>query len=94
MSRERRTHTLAVVVGPKEGAWHAWCPVLLDQGAATWAASREEALEHIREVVRMVVERMVKEGVPIPMNDGAAHLAAPAPAPAEQVVVTVRVPAA
>jgi predicted RNase H-like HicB family nuclease len=89
MSREHQTRILAVVVAPKEGAWHAWCPVLLDYGAATWAATREEALEHIRMVVAMTVERMAKEGVPIP-----ADSAAPAPPPAERVVLTVRVPAA
>jgi predicted RNase H-like HicB family nuclease len=42
--------------------WHAWCPTLLDYGAATWGLTREEALGHIREVVAMVVERMVEEG--------------------------------
>lgn len=40
-------------------------------------------------MVRTVVERMAKEGVSIP-----AAAAAPAPPPAERVVVTVRVPAA
>lgn len=87
MSRERHTHTLAVVVEAKEGAWHAWCPVLLDYGAATWGASREEALHHIRAVVTMTVERMAKEGVPIPAASNA-----PAPMLAEQITVTVHVP--
>jgi predicted RNase H-like HicB family nuclease len=89
MSRELLTYTLTVVVAPEEGAWHAWCPVLLDQGTATWAPSREEALEHIREVVRMTVERMAEAGVPIPTAP-----VEPPSAAAEQVVVTVRVPAA
>ena len=35
MSRELRTYTLAVVVEPAEDAWHAYCPTLLDYGAAT-----------------------------------------------------------
>ena len=33
--KEPRTYTLAVVVEPAEGAWHAYCPTLLDYGAAT-----------------------------------------------------------
>jgi predicted RNase H-like HicB family nuclease len=93
MSRERRTHTLTVMVEPKEGAWHAWCPVLLDQGAATWAATREEALEHIRAVVRMIVERMAEAGVPIPASGTAVHPAGSVPALGEQVAVTVCLPA-
>jgi predicted RNase H-like HicB family nuclease len=82
-----------VVVAPEEGAWHAWCPVLLDYGAATWGETREEALGHIREVAGMVVRRLAEAEVPIPMNGAAVHpAAAPAPAPAERVVITVRVP--
>src|SRR4051812_13725387 len=62
---ERRTFTLAVVVEPAEGAWHAYCPTLLDYGAATWGTTREEALEQIRAVVRMLVERMAEEKMPV-----------------------------
>ena len=86
---ERRTFTLAVVVEPAEEAWHAYCPALLDYGAATWGTTREEALEQIRAVVRMLVERMAEEKMPV--------LAEPADLvliPTEQVVVTVGVPTA
>jgi predicted RNase H-like HicB family nuclease len=102
MDREARTHALEVVVEPEEGAWHAWCPTLLDYGAATWGATREEALGHIREVVAMVVGRLAEAGAPVP----AAPDATGAPdesgrgapdesgrgATAERVVVTVGVP--
>jgi predicted RNase H-like HicB family nuclease len=90
-SRERHhSYTLTVVVEPAEGAWHAYCPVLLDYGAATWGATREDALGHLREMVAMVVERLAEKGTPIP-----TAAAAPAPVlPTEQVVVTVRSPAA
>ena len=93
MDREARTHALEVVVEPEEGAWHAWCPTLLDYGAATWGATREEALGHIREVVAMVVGRLAEAGVPIPaapdatgMPDGSGRGAT-----VERVVVTVGV---
>src|SRR4051794_4290902 len=85
--KEPRTYTLAVVVEPAEGAWHAYCPTLLDYGAATWGTTREEALEQIRAVVTMIIERMAEEKMPV--------LAEPAdlvPTPIEQVVVTVRRP--
>ncbi len=61
--REPRTYALAVVLEPGDGGmWHAYCPTLLDYGAATWAATREEALGHVREVVGMVVARLAEEG--------------------------------
>jgi len=56
-----------VVIEPAEGAWRAYCPVLLDYGAAIWGATREEALDHIREVVGMVVARMAEDGASIPL---------------------------
>ena len=87
--KEPRTCTLAVVVGPAEGAWHAYCPALLDHGAATWGATRAEALEQIRAIATMLVERMAEEKMPV-----LAEPADLAPTPTEQVVVTVGVPAA
>jgi predicted RNase H-like HicB family nuclease len=61
MSRELRTYTLNVVVEPDDDdMWHAYCPTLLAYGAATWGATREEALDHIREVMGMIVERIAE----------------------------------
>jgi predicted RNase H-like HicB family nuclease len=89
MSRELRTYTLAVVVEPAEDAWHACWPTLLDDGAATWGSTREEAREHLREMVVMIVERLAEENVAM-----LAAPADPAPMPLEQLVVTVGVPIA
>ena len=66
MNPQSRTYALPVIIEPAEGAWHAYCPTLLDYGAAIWGTTREAALEHIREVVGMVVGRMVEDDVPIP----------------------------
>ena len=86
---ERRTFTLpAVAVEPAEEAWHAYCPTLLDDAAATWGTTREEALEQIRAVVTMLVERMAPEEKMPVLTD----LRDPVPTPIEQVVVTVRRP--
>jgi predicted RNase H-like HicB family nuclease len=49
------TYTFKVVVEPDEDRWRAYCPVLEDQGAATWGYTRDGALQHIREVVEMIV---------------------------------------
>ena len=89
MSREPRTYTytFTVVVEPEDGMWHARCPTLSPYGAATWGATREEVLAHVREVVGMIVERLAEGGASVP--------AAPAdqePASGERVVFTVRAP--
>lgn len=84
MARDSRTYTLAVVIEFDDGLWHAWCPTLLGYGAATWGATREEALGHLREVVAMIVGRLAEESAPIPTVPDAL--------PAGQVVV-VDVPA-
>jgi predicted RNase H-like HicB family nuclease len=54
-----KTYTFKVVVEPDEDRWHAYCPALKSQGAATWGYTREEALKHIDEVVQLVVDSMV-----------------------------------
>jgi predicted RNase H-like HicB family nuclease len=87
--KELRTYTLAVVVEPAEGAWHAYCPTLLDYGAATWGTTREEALEQIRAIATMIVQRMAEEKMSVVTEP--ADLT---PTPTERVVVTVGVPTA
>ena len=58
-----------------------------------WAATREEALGHIREVVGMVVARMDEDGVPVPTAP-ADQEQGQGPAAGERVVViTVGAPA-
>ena len=60
------TYTLEVVVEPDEDRWHAYCPALLEQGAATWGHTRDEALRNIEEVVQLVIESMVANHEPLP----------------------------
>ena len=61
-----RTYSFKVVIEPDEDRWHAYCPALVAQGGATWGTTREEALKHIEEVVKMVVESLVAHGEPVP----------------------------
>ncbi len=89
MSQELRTYDLTLVLEAADGMWHAYCPMLLPYGAATWAATREEALGHIREVVGMVVARLAEEGAPVP--DAPAG-DVPAAGERVEVVVTVGTP--
>jgi predicted RNase H-like HicB family nuclease len=62
------TYTFSVVVEPDEDAWFAYCPALKGYGAATWGATRDEALRHIREVVGIVVAELVEEGEDLPAD--------------------------
>ncbi len=61
-----KTYTFHVVVEPDEDKWLAYCPALNEYAAATWGYTREEALRHIREVVRMVLLELVEDQEPIP----------------------------
>jgi predicted RNase H-like HicB family nuclease len=56
------TYTFKVIVEPDEDRWHAYCPALVERGAATWGATREEALANINEVVKMVVASLIEHG--------------------------------
>ena len=63
-----RHYSFEVIIEPDENRWHAYCPALETQGATTWGVTREEALRHIREVVQMVVEELIADGIPVPDN--------------------------
>lgn len=63
-----KTYAFRVVIEPDDGRWHAYCPALVNKGAATWGDTQEEALKHIQEVVAMVVEELVKDGEPLPQE--------------------------
>ena len=54
---------------PDEDVWHAYCPALRGYGAATWGATRAEALRHIREVVAMVVAELIEDGEAVPADE-------------------------
>jgi predicted RNase H-like HicB family nuclease len=66
-----KTYSFKVVLEPDEdaqgdAAWYAYCPALEDAAAATSGRTREEALNNINEVVRMIVQEFIEEGKPLP----------------------------
>ena len=61
-----KTYEIQVVVRPDEDRWIAFCPELVEKGAATWSYTREEASKNIREVLEMVIEDLLEHGIPIP----------------------------
>ena len=70
-----KTYNFQVVVERDEDQWVAYCPALVEKGAATGGATREEAFENMQEATRMVLESLIELGVPIP--DDAEEAALP-----------------
>lgn len=60
-------------------AFRAFCPALESIGASTSGDTKEEAIENIQRVLRMIVDELNEEGKPIPPDALAA----------DAVVVTV-----
>ena len=61
-----KTYTFKVVMEADEDGWHVYCPALVEQGAATWGQTPEEAMRNIQEVVEMVIESLIEDGERIP----------------------------
>lgn len=63
-----KTYSFTIVVEPDGERWHAYCPALMRQGAATWGYTRTEALKNIQEVTQMVVESLIEHGEAVPIG--------------------------
>jgi len=64
-----KSYIFKVVVEPDEfedgtPAFHAYCPTL--KGARTHGKTQQEALQNIHDVVKMIVDRLIEEGKPVP----------------------------
>lgn len=68
-----KTYRFRVVLEPDEDDWFVRCPTLERYGAATWGETKEEAYQHIEEVLEMVLESMVELGMPIPEEPQTEH---------------------
>jgi predicted RNase H-like HicB family nuclease len=64
--KKMKSYTFKVVVERDEDRWHACCPALIGQSAATWGHTREKALRNSEEVVKMLVESLREHGEPVP----------------------------
>ena len=60
-----KTYVFRVVIEPDEEGWRAFYPPLEEFGASTWGESQEVALEHIQEVLTMIVEERIEAKEPI-----------------------------
>jgi len=66
-----KTYNFKIVLKPDEDAagkpaWFASCPALESIGGATSGRTRDEALQNINQVIRMIVQEFVEEGKPLP----------------------------
>ena len=89
-----KTYTFKVVVETDEDAngnpaWFAYCPALENIGGATSGRTKEEALENINEVVRMIVQEFIEEGKPLPEGPADSVEVADVSEEAPRIAVTV-----
>ena len=74
-----KTYVFRVVVEPDEDRWFAYCPVLEEEGGATWGYTKKEALRNIREVVEMTIESLIEYGESVPEEPEAEVKISPEP---------------
>ena len=67
-----KTYVFRVELEPDEEGWRAFYPPLEQLGASTWGESQEAALEHIQEVLTMIVEEQIEAKEPILEQENAA----------------------
>ena len=61
-----KTYRFRVELEPDEDVWFVRCPTLEQYGGATWGETKEQARKHIQDVLCMVIETLLEEGIPIP----------------------------
>jgi len=57
-----RSYTFQVQLEQDAEGWRALYPPWEELGASTWGKTQEEALQHIHEVLSMMIEERVEEG--------------------------------
>ena len=60
-----KTYVFRIELEPDEEGWRAFYPPLEEFGASTWGESQEAALNHIQEVLTMIVEERIEAKEPI-----------------------------
>ena len=67
-----KTYVFRVDLEPDDEGWRAFYPPLEEFGASTWGESQEAALEHIQEVLTMIVEERIEAKQSIQDQEGVA----------------------
>lgn len=61
-----KTYIFPIAIEESDGACHVVVPELEHLGAVTWGKSRDEALRNIQEVMQMIAEEMIEDGLALP----------------------------
>lgn len=64
------TYVFQVSLEPDDDGWRAFYTPLEHLGASTWGKTHEEAVQHIHEVLSMIVDELLEEGQAIPTAKG------------------------
>ncbi len=59
---DMRSFVFQITMEEDGDGWHVHVPALKKLGASTWGATREQALEHIQEVLSMIVDELIEDG--------------------------------
>ena len=69
-SVDMKTYVFSISLEADEEGWRAFYPPLEHAGASTWGATREEAIKNMQEVLDMMVEEFIEEGIDIASTEG------------------------
>ena len=62
------TYVFQVQLEPDEAGWLVTCPTLNEYAAYTWGYTKEEALANIKEVIEMILQELIEDNDPIPVE--------------------------
>ena len=60
-------HYTVILEKEDEGGYHIFCPTL--PGCHTQSESIEEGVQNIREAIKLYLETLVEDGLPVPQED-------------------------
>ena len=65
-----KTYMFQVELEPDGEGWHVFFPDWEVIGASTWGHTQEQALNHIQEVLLLIIEEFDEEGSSLPATNG------------------------
>ena len=73
-----KSYAFQIELEPDEEGWRASYPPWESQGASTWGATQDAALQHLHEVLEMMLEESLREGKSAPTGDRITVIEGPA----------------
>ncbi len=63
-----KSYIFRVIIEKDNDKWHAYCPILEEEGASTYGDTWEEAFENIKQVLIMTLDSLKQHGEKIPIE--------------------------